>query len=110
MLLVGVRCGGGIYQDQKAMKKPSQEKKKTRPYLLRGFSTGIERAFPLRGLSSGADQRRLSVKAIGRGCVRRAFTGYLVIFQRQTRFLWVVLLGSSTEAYRCEVEVCDETS
>jgi hypothetical protein len=76
MLLVGVgwRC---IYQDQKAMKKPSQEKRKTRPCLLRGFSTGIERALPLRGLSSGDDQRRLGVKAIGRVRAWRRFTGYL---------------------------------
>jgi hypothetical protein len=107
MLLVGVRCGDGIYQDQKAMKKPSQEKKKTRPCLLRGFSTGTERALPLRGLSSGADQRRLGVKAIGRVCVE----GVHWIFSNllsQTRFRWALLLRSSIEAWRCKIEVWGE--
>lgn len=36
---------------------PNQEKKKTRPYRLRGFRPGIERAFRLTGLTSGALQR-----------------------------------------------------
>lgn len=34
--------------------KPNQEKKKTRPYTLMGLSIGIERAFLLIGLISGA--------------------------------------------------------
>jgi len=38
------------------MKKPIHEKKNTRPYLLTGFKTGIDLAFLLYGLSSGADQ------------------------------------------------------
>lgn len=44
------------YQDQKAMKKPNQEKKNTRPYRQIGFSRGIERAFLLIGLTSGSVQ------------------------------------------------------
>lgn len=43
-------------QDQKAIKKPHQEKKNTLPYLLKGLRTGIDRAFPLTGLISGACQ------------------------------------------------------
>lgn len=48
--------GGKAYQDQKAIKKPNQEKKKTLPYLLKGLRIGMERAFPLTGLISGACQ------------------------------------------------------
>jgi hypothetical protein len=44
------------YHDQNAMKKPRYEKKKTRPYLLTGLKTGIDLAFMLCGLTSGADQ------------------------------------------------------
>ena len=39
------------------MKKPNQAKKKTRPYLLKGLSRGMERAFLLMGFTSGADHR-----------------------------------------------------
>lgn len=35
------------YQDQKAMKKPRYEKKKTLPYLLTGLKTGMDFAFLL---------------------------------------------------------------
>ena len=42
------------YQDQNATKKPNQAKKKTRPYILMGFSPGIERALRLTGLTTGA--------------------------------------------------------
>lgn len=34
--------------------KPDQEKKNVRPYLLMGFRMGMERAFLLIGLISGA--------------------------------------------------------
>ena len=44
------------HHDQKAMKNPNQEKKNTRPYLLTGLNTGIDRALWLTGFSSGADQ------------------------------------------------------
>jgi len=39
------------------MKKPNQAKKNTRPYLLKGLSRGMERAFLLMGFTSGADHR-----------------------------------------------------
>lgn len=42
------------YQDQNATKKPNHAKKKTRPYILRGFRPGIERALRLTGLTTGA--------------------------------------------------------
>jgi len=54
------------YQDQKAMKKPNQEKKNTRPYWLTGFKTGIDLAFLLIGFSSGAFQRALMENMIDR--------------------------------------------
>lgn len=37
--------------------KPHQEKKKTRPYTLKTFRKGTERALRLIGLTSGASQR-----------------------------------------------------
>ena len=43
-LMVTVKSGGKAYQDQKAMKKPNQEKKKTRPYMSKRLNTGMERA------------------------------------------------------------------
>lgn len=46
------------HQDQKANRKPNQEKKKTRPYLFTGFKTGTDRAFLVMGLTSGLLQRR----------------------------------------------------
>jgi hypothetical protein len=52
------------YQDQKAMKKPIHEKKKTRPYLLTGLKTGIDLAFLLYGLRSGAAQSLFTAKPI----------------------------------------------
>ena len=42
------------YQDQNATKKPNQAKKKTRPYMLKGFKPGMERALRLTGLTTGA--------------------------------------------------------
>lgn len=53
-LMVTDNSGGNAYQDQKAMKKPNQEKKKTRPYMSMGLNTGIDRALWLIGLTSGA--------------------------------------------------------
>lgn len=46
------------------MKKPIHEKKKTRPYLLTGFRTGMDLAFLLYGLSSGADQSMLKANGM----------------------------------------------
>jgi hypothetical protein len=46
------------------MKKPRYEKKKTRPYLLTGLKTGIDLAFMLRGLTSGADQSMFMAKGM----------------------------------------------
>lgn len=45
------------YQDKKATKKPNHEKKKVRPYLLMGLRIGIDLAFLVMGLTSGASQR-----------------------------------------------------
>lgn len=52
------------YQDQKASKNPNHEKKKTRPYLLIGFSTGIDLALWLAGLISGSLQSSETLKAM----------------------------------------------
>ena len=41
------------YHDQNATKKPNHAKKKTRPYMLKGFRPGIERALRLTGLTTG---------------------------------------------------------
>ena len=43
-----------MYHAQKAIMKPNHEKKKTRPYMLMGLKKGMERAFRLIGLISGA--------------------------------------------------------
>jgi len=42
--------------------KPNQAKLKTLPYLLKGLRIGIERAFPLTGLMSGACHRVATLK------------------------------------------------
>lgn len=47
------------YHDQNATRNPNQENVKTRPYLLIGFNTGIDRALWLSGLTSGARQSKL---------------------------------------------------
>jgi hypothetical protein len=59
------------------MKKPIQEKKKTRPYRLTGLSTGIDLAFLLYGLSSGAAQSLFTAKPMLeiRGSFAAAFCG-----------------------------------
>jgi hypothetical protein len=41
------------YHDQKAIMKPNQEKKNTRPCMLITLNRGTERALWLMGLSSG---------------------------------------------------------
>ena len=45
---------GSHTQLQKATKNPNQANVKTRPYTLIGFKAGIERAFLLTGLTTGA--------------------------------------------------------
>ena len=45
------------YQDQKASMNANHAKVNTRPYILMGFKPGIERAFRLIGLTSGARHR-----------------------------------------------------
>lgn len=45
---------GSLTQLQNATKNPNQAKKKTRPYILTGLKPGIERAFRLTGLTTGA--------------------------------------------------------
>lgn len=52
------------YHDRKATRKPDQEKKNVRPYLLIGLNTGMDRAFPFKGLTSGATQRWEILKGI----------------------------------------------
>lgn len=54
--------GGNVYHAQKEIMKPNQEEKKTRPYTSTTLSTGIFRAFPLTGLTSGALMRSEKVK------------------------------------------------
>ncbi len=54
--------GGKAYQAQKAIMKPNHEKKKTLPYMLIGFRAGIDRAFLLMGLTSGALYRSAKPK------------------------------------------------
>ena len=54
--------GDITYQDKKAIMKPNQEKKNTRPYTVMGLSIGIDRAFLLIGLTSGVAQRREGLK------------------------------------------------
>lgn len=56
------------YHDQKAIKKPHQEKKNTLPYLLIGLRIGMLRAFWLTGLRSGALQRLVSVPMSAEDC------------------------------------------
>ena len=57
-LLAGIMAGelklGSHTQLQKATKNPNQANVKTRPYTLIGFKAGIERAFLLTGLTTGA--------------------------------------------------------
>jgi hypothetical protein len=45
------------YHERNAIKKPNHEKKKTLPYMLNGFKAGIDLAFLLIGLTSGALNR-----------------------------------------------------
>lgn len=59
LAMVKVSSGGNAYQDQKATKKPNQAKLMTRPYMLMGLRTGIDRAFRLMGFISGACQSNL---------------------------------------------------
>jgi hypothetical protein len=69
-LMFNVAAGGAyIYHDRKAIMKPSQEKKKVRPYLSTGLRTGIERAFLLIGLISGALHNWETAKGMSGGCV-----------------------------------------
>jgi hypothetical protein len=55
--------------------KPDQEKKNVRPYLLRGFSIGIERAFKLIGLTSGFLHRWDGLKPILKSSYGRSSNG-----------------------------------
>ena len=62
--MICLSSGGKAYQLQNATKKPNQEKKKTRPYLLIGFNKGKERAFLLMGLTSGALNRSAGLRVM----------------------------------------------
>lgn len=53
------------YHDQKAIMKPNHEKKNVRPYVVEmGLKKGIDRAFWLTGLTSGARQRSEKVSIL----------------------------------------------
>jgi hypothetical protein len=54
--------GGNAYHERKAIINPNQAKKKTLPYLLMGLRIGIDRAFLLTGLISGACHRVATLK------------------------------------------------
>jgi len=54
---VHMHAGDVAYQDQKASMNANQANVNTRPYILIGFKPGIERAFRLIGLTSGARHR-----------------------------------------------------
>lgn len=54
------------------MRKPSHEKKKTRPYVSRGLRMGTERALRLTGLSSGVLTR---TRSMSRAMVAREVGG-----------------------------------
>lgn len=62
--MTSARRGGKAYHDQKAIMKPNHEKKKTRPYLLKGLRIGIVSAFLLTGLTRGAFQKVVMSKPI----------------------------------------------
>lgn len=46
-----------LLTNQKATKNPNHEKVNTRPYILKGFKAGMDRALRLTGLTTGALQR-----------------------------------------------------
>lgn len=64
------------YHDKNATMKPSQEKKKVRPYLSKGLSIGMERALRFNGLTSGADH---SIEALN---------GMVAVVVRNVRLVW----------------------
>lgn len=53
-ILGGITSGGKAYHDRNATMNPSHEKKKNLPQGSTGFNTGIDLAFRLTGLTSGA--------------------------------------------------------
>lgn len=55
-------CFHSTYQDQNAIMKPNQEKKKTRPWTHRTLNIGTVLAFLLIGLHSGEVQRVAQLK------------------------------------------------
>lgn len=77
LAMVTVRSGGNAYQDQKAMKKPNQEKNQTRPYMSIGFKAGMVRAFLFTGFTSGAWYRSIGLN----------MTADVTAVQSQTRVL-----------------------
>ena len=71
MLLHGIETLVGrnqLGQNQEHLLKPNQAKKKTLPYLLKGFRTGTDLAFPFTGLISGACQRVAILKPMLTWC------------------------------------------
>ena len=62
--------GGKVYHAQKAIMNPNHEKKKTRPYTLTTLKNGMDRAFRLTGLTSGAAYKWASLRPIVKVCWR----------------------------------------
>ena len=56
-MMVLVMRGDQAYHDRNAVINPTQENVKTLPYTLKGFNAGIDLAFLLIGLTSGALNR-----------------------------------------------------
>jgi hypothetical protein len=64
-MMTDERCIDVPYHDQKAIMKPNHEKKNVRPYVVEiGLKKGIDRAFWLTGLTSGARQRSEKVSIL----------------------------------------------
>ena len=75
------------HHDKKAIMNPSHAKKKTRPYLLKGLRTGIDRAFPLTGLISGACQRVATLNPMVGD-----FPRYSLLYKSSVQYLTVIEL------------------
>lgn len=63
---------------------PNHEKKKTRPYLLTGFNTGMVRAFELIGLTTGAETMAL----------KKPILENVLLFCRKYSEVWLIEVGS----------------
>lgn len=71
------------HHDQKAIMKPNQEKKNTRPCILITLNSGIERALPLAGFMVGAFHSTVGLKTILAG--RSSSVGRLVSWDGRSK-------------------------